>query len=309
MSPAKTDSPDPIQPDSSPPETIDTEAGRAALARFVVVLYQPQDLVNIALVVRAMKNMGLTRLRLVSPAIFNAYRITGIAHDTHEIVEAAELFDEFDEAVADMVRVVAMTARRRASRQAWSEPYEAAEQLVARSARGDIALVFGREDKGLPNEILDRCHEAVCIPTNPGHPSLNLGQAAMVVLYEVRRAVRRSFDLDERDLSGKLRDQAPPATAAELEEFFGVWEQAMSALGMFRGVQPTTKMRSYRRIFKRSDPDRRELRLMEATAWRIVHFATRIEARIRDQIAKEARKAGSSGPGGSGRSGNSAPEK
>jgi hypothetical protein len=48
---------------------------------------------------------------------------------------------------------------------------------------------------------------------------------------------------------------------------------------------------------------------MEATAWRIVHFATRIEARIRDQIAKEARKAGSSGPGGSGRSGNSAPEK
>jgi TrmH family RNA methyltransferase len=277
--------------DAIAPEAIDTEAGRAALARFVVVLYQPQDLVNIALVVRAMKNMGLTRLRLVSPAIFNAYRVTGIAHDTHEIVDAVELFDEFDDAVADMVRVVAMTARRRASRQVWSEPDTGAEQLVARSAEGDIALVFGREDRGLPNEILDRCHEAVCIPTNPDHPSLNLGQAAMIILYEVRRAVRKSFDLDERDLSGKTRDQAPPATAAELEEFFGVWEQAMDALGMFRGVEPTTKMRSYRRILKRSEPDRRELRLFEATAWRIVHFATRIEARIRDQLAKEARKA------------------
>ena len=285
MTPANADS-----SDSIPPEAIDTEAGRAALARFVVVLYQPQDLVNIALVVRAMKNMGLTRLRLVSPAIFNAYRVTGIAHDTHEIVDAVEQFDEFDDAVADVVRVVAMTARRRASRQVWSEPDTGAEKLVARSADGDIALVFGREDRGLPNEILDRCHEAVCIPTDPEHPSLNLGQAAMVVLYEVRLAVRKSFDLDERDLSGKTRDQAPAATAAELQEFFGVWEKAMDALGMFRGIEPTTKMRSYRRILKRSEPDRRELRLLEATAWRIVHFATRIEARIRDQIAREARK-------------------
>ena len=251
MTPASADSSDAI-----PAEAIDTEAGRAALARFVVVLYQPQDLVNIALVVRAMKNMGLTRLRLVSPAIFNAYRVTGIAHDTHEIVDAVEQYDEFDDAVADTVRVVAMTARRRASRQVWSEPDEAAEELVARSTDGDIALVFGREDRGLPNEILDRCHEAVCIPTNPEHPSLNLGQAAMIILYEVRRAARKSFDLDERDLSGKIRDQAPPATAAELEEFFGVWEKAMEALGMFRGVEPITKMRSYRRILKRSEPDR-----------------------------------------------------
>jgi TrmH family RNA methyltransferase len=251
------------------------------------VLYQPQDLVNIALVVRAMKNMGLTRLRLVSPALFNAYRITGIAHDTHEIVEATELFDDFDSAVSDVIRVVATTARRRASRQVWSEPDRGAEELVSRSSEGDIALVFGREDKGLPNEILDRCHEAICIPTNPEHPSLNLGHAAMIVLYEIRRAVRRAFDLEERDLSGKLRDQAPPATAAEMEEFFGVWEQAMEALGIFRGVEPTTKMRSYRRILKRAEPDRRELRLLEATAWRIVNFARRTESRIRDRIARE----------------------
>lgn len=286
---------DPGSPASTHSETIDREAGRAALARFVVVLYEPQDLVNIALVVRAMKNMGLTRLRLVSPAIFNAYRITGIAHDTDDIVEAVELFDDFDEAVGDAIRVVAMTARRRASRQVWSEPDVGARQLLERSADGDIALVFGREDKGLPNEILDRCHEAICIPTNPEHPSLNLAHAAMIVFYEVRRAVRRSFELEERDLSGKARDQAPPATAAEMEEFFGVWEQAMAALGMFRGVEPATKMRSYRRILKRAEPDRRELRLFEATAWRIVHFATRIEARIRDKIAKEAKKAAREG--------------
>ena len=63
------------------PDSLES-SGRRALDRIVVVLYQPQDLVNIALVVRAMKNMDLTRLCLVEPADFSAWRITGIAHDT-----------------------------------------------------------------------------------------------------------------------------------------------------------------------------------------------------------------------------------
>ena len=263
---------------------MSTAAGQAALARFVVVLYQPQDLVNIALVVRAMKNMGLSRLRLVSPAEFNAYRITGIAHDTEDVVDRVETFDDFDAAVSDCVRVVATTARRRSSRQSWSEPELAASSLLERSVDGDIAVVFGREDKGLPNEILDRCHEAICIPTNPGHSSLNLGHAAVIVFYEIRRAVSASLGLERRDLSGKARDQAPPATAEQMEEFFRVWEEAMAEIGMFRGVDPTMKMRSYRRIFKRAELDGREIRLFEATAYRVVHFARRAEVRIREAL-------------------------
>ena len=198
---------------------MNTTAGQAALARFVVVLYQPQDLVNIALVIRAMKNMGLSRLRLVSPAEFDGYRITGIAHDTEDVVEAVELFDDFDSAVGDAVRVAATTARRRSSRQTWSDPESGASSLVDRSSDGTIAIVFGREDKGLPNEILDRCHESICIPTNPSHSSLNLGHAAVILFYEIRRAVDRAIGLESRDLSGKRRDQAPPATAEQLEQF------------------------------------------------------------------------------------------
>lgn len=270
---------------------MSTVAGQATLARFVVVLYHPQDLVNIALVIRAMKNMGLTRLRLVSPVEYDVYRVTGIAHDTDELAEAVEVFDDFDSAVADAVRVVATTARRRASRQAWSDPETAAPSLVDRSAEGDIAIVFGREDRGLPNEILDRCHEAICIPTNPAHTSLNLGHAAVIVFYEIRRAVSRSVGLEERDLSGKPRDQAPPATAEEMEEFFRVWKEAMAEIGVFRGVEPTMKMRSYRRVLKRAELDSRELRLFEATAYRILHFARRAEIRIREALL------GTEGPG------------
>lgn len=260
--------------------------GHDALEHVVFVLYEPQDLVNIALTVRAMRNMELSRLRLVRPAEYDPGRIDGIAHDTQDVVERIEIFDDFDEAVAGVVRVAATTARRRMAKQEWAEPAEAAATLLERTADGDVAIVFGREDRGLPNEILDKTHEALCIPTNPDHSSLNLGHAALLVAYEMRQAARELGGLEERDLSAKPRDQAPPATAGQTEAFFEVWKEAMGVIGMYRGVAPTSKMRSYRRIFKRADLDELEMHLMEATAYRIVHHA----ARVRKIIERELRE-------------------
>lgn len=260
--------------------------GRAALERIVFVLYEPQDLVNIALTVRAMKNMELPRLRLVAPAEFDERRIDGIAHDTGDIVERIEIFDDFDSAVADVVWIAATTARRRMAKQEWAEPAEAVPALLDRTVDGDVAIVFGREDHGLPNTVLDRTHEALCIPTNPDHSSLNLGHAALLIGYELRQAARKLGGLEKRDLSAKPRDQAPAATAEQMEALFEIWQEAMGVIGMYRGVPPTSKMRSYRRIFKRAEMDEMEMRLMEATAYRIVHYAERvrklIERRLRD---------------------------
>jgi len=266
----------------------DAPDGWTALSRIVFVLYQPQDLVNVALIVRAMKNMELGRLRLVSPAEYDEQRIDGIAHDTGDIVERIEIHDDFDAAVADAVWIAATTARRRMAKQAWAEPAGAAPTLLERTAGGDVAIVFGREDKGLPNTILDRCHEALCIPTNPDHASLNLGHAGLLIAYELRQAARELGGLEDRDLSAKPRDQAPPATAEQEEDFFRVWQEAMRVIGMFRGARPTQKMRSYRRIMKRADMDEMEMRLMEATAYRIVHYAKRrrklLERKVREEM-------------------------
>ena len=275
---------EPTEPYS--PDSLES-TGRHALDRIVVVLYQPQDLVSIALVVRAMKNMDLTRLCLVSPADFSAWRITGIAHDTSEIVEAVRIVDTFEEAVQDVIRVVATTGRRRAKRQEWSEPHDAAPGILERTAAGDVALVFGREDRGLPNEILDLCDEAVCIPTNPDHKSLNLGHAALLLFYELRQAARKLGGLGEMDLSGKPREDAPPATAAQMEDFFRLWERALDQIAMFKGSDAVSKMRSYRRLIRRAEPDGREIRLLEATAWRILHFVDRTRARLADEFGIE----------------------
>lgn len=263
--------------------------GRTALDRIVFVLFEPQDLVNIALTVRAMKNMELSRLRLVAPVEYDERRIDGIAHDTGDIVGRIEIFEDFDAAVADCVWVAATTARRRMSRQEWAEPGDAAASLLERTRDGHVAVVFGREDFGLPNTILDRTREALCIPTNPDHSSLNLGHAALLVAYELRQAARDLGGLEERNLAPKPRDQAPAATAEQMEAFFEVWEEAMGVIGMYKGKAPTSKMRSYRRIMKRADMDEIEMRLMEATAYRIVHYAKRMKKRLERLVREEPR--------------------
>src|SRR5947209_32774 len=86
------------------------------LESVVVVLFEPQDPVNIAATVRAMKNMGVSRLRLVRPVEYDVFRLEGIAHQTKDVIDRIQHFDSFDAAVADCVRVVGFTARRRAAK-------------------------------------------------------------------------------------------------------------------------------------------------------------------------------------------------
>ena len=159
-----------------------------SLDRIVVVLWQTQDRVNVAGTIRAMKNFGLTRLRLVDPAEWDPWRIEGIAHDTHDIVAETQIFDSLPEAVADCVYVVGMTARARRAKRSVARPRDIAPELLHRANESDaapVALLFGREDHGLSNEALDLCHRTVIIPTNPEHASLNLAQAVLVMAYEL----------------------------------------------------------------------------------------------------------------------------
>src|SRR5581483_9401818 len=100
------------------------------LASVVVVLYEPQDPVNIAATIRAMKNMGVSRIRLVRPVEYEAIRLEGIAHGTMDLIERIERYDSFDDAVADCIRVVGFTARRRAAKLRVIDPKVAAAELL-----------------------------------------------------------------------------------------------------------------------------------------------------------------------------------
>ncbi|HEY0969442.1 MAG TPA: TrmJ/YjtD family RNA methyltransferase [Gemmatimonadales bacterium] len=228
------------------------------LHRVRVVLYEPQDPINIGATVRAMKNMGVRDLRLVRPVHYEPNRIEQVAHDTRDIVQRIRHHDDLDDALADCVRVAAFTARRRAAKWTRADPRGAAADLLEWAERGPVAILFGREDHGLPNEALDRAQLLVTIPTGE-HWSLNLAQAALVALYELHVT---AGDASRR--IGRHRKHAPAASAEQLELTLADAELSLDEIDFFRTRNPEHVMRSVRSLLFRAAPDAREIDLVRA---------------------------------------------
>lgn len=244
------------------------------LRGIVVVLWQTQDLVNIAGTVRAMKNFGLTRLRLVAPAEWDPWRIEGIAHDTQDIVASVERFDSLEAAIADCSFAVAMTARERRAKRAVARPRDLAPELLERaSGSAPVAIVFGREDTGLTNTELDLCHRSVTIPTNPDHSSLNLAQAVLLMAYELWMAHHGAVQLFKPP-----RRNAPPANVHLLERMFEDAERALWSIDFFKSRQTDSVMRTMRELVRRADPDEREAGFVRAVAIEVRKFMGRLQA-------------------------------
>jgi TrmH family RNA methyltransferase len=243
--------------------------GESVLGQVHVVLFEPQNQINIAAVIRAMKNMGVQSLRLVRPVEYDPYRLEGIAHDTADIIERIQRFEDLDSALADCVYVAAYTARRRAAKWIVTDPRTSASEIIAATQRGSAAILFGREDKGLPNEALDRARTVVNIPTTD-HASLNLAQAVLVALYELHLAAG-----DATRVMAPPRDEAPPATSEQYERLFANVADALQIIAFFKTRFPEHIMRSVRSLAFRANPDAREIELMRAMAIEVVRATER----------------------------------
>jgi TrmH family RNA methyltransferase len=241
-----------------------------------VVLYEPLDPINIAATVRAMKNMGVAQLRLVRPVAYDPYRLIGVAHDTQEIIDGIEHFETLEAALADCVRVAGYTARRRAAKRAIIEPAAAAGELLSFAEQGPVAILFGREDKGLPNEALDLAHSVVTIPTT-SHASLNLAQAVLIALYELH--------VKADDATRKLAPPRKVAGAPTSEQFdlmFADARRALSEIRFFKTRNDEHVMRSLRSIIFRAAPDGREVDLLRAMAIEVLRTIDRIRRGVDD---------------------------
>lgn len=236
----------------------------------MVVLDEPQDPVNVGMVVRTMKNMGLSRLRLVRPGDLDAHRILGVAHTGADVVESVELFQRLEDALAGASLVLGTTGRGRRVRRNYVRPRDAVSEIleVARSGN-EVALVFGREDRGLSNEELDLCSRLIVIPTDADHSSLNLAQAVLVVAYEIFLAAEAAPPLKEP------RRAAARAGRGELEDLFAEVEASLHAIDFFKAQKVTPLMRTVREVVARADLDERETALFKAMAYEVRNFLAR----------------------------------
>jgi tRNA/rRNA methyltransferase len=156
------------------------------LDRIDIVLVSPRNPLNIGAAARAMANFGFTRLKVVAP--YEAHwREAQSAIGASELLQNATRAERLEEAIADCTLVIGTgtLARRKAEQRVVPLP-ELGERVGRELARGGrIALVFGSEKRGLTRENLSYCHLLTVIPTDPHQPSMNLGQAVAVCLYEL----------------------------------------------------------------------------------------------------------------------------
>jgi len=251
-------------------ESPNTRASALASAhgdRFVIILNRTQDVVNIATALRAMMNMGLTRMRLVKPEDFNAYRIAGIAHGSEPLIEKIEFFETLDDATADAALVIGTTARRRTATYIWNHPREAVPELLAFPATAErpIAIVFGREDTGLENEELDRCDRLLVVPTSRINASLNLSQAVLIMAYELLLAAT-GVEHEPEELPRGRKEKSPAAGALERRALFQQINAALESVAFYKGKNPEAIMRTVRAVFRRAQLNSREAMLLRAMA-------------------------------------------
>ncbi|MFC0269778.1 RNA methyltransferase [Kushneria aurantia] len=253
------------------------------LERIKIVLIGTSHPGNIGAAARAMKTMGLSRLVLVAP------RCEGItpesvsrASGADDILDTTPTLETLEAAVADCHWVVGASARSRHLPWPLCSPRQLADRLPGEMQAGtdSVALVFGREDSGLSNEELQRCHSHVHIPTSETYSSLNLAAAVQVLAYECRQAWLSTQQpaSDRHPAPFGVEWDNPLAGHDDTERFFTHLERTLIDIGFHDPRNPRQLMARLRRLFLRSRPDAMEINILRGILGRVDRLARRSEA-------------------------------
>jgi len=215
---------------------------------------------NIGGVARAMKNMGISDLCLVEPKNFPHPDADARASGATDILEKARVVSTLDEALADCGLIFGTSARERHIPWPLVNPRELAAIAAPLEGKTRVAILFGREDRGLTNDELQRCHHHVHIPAVESFSSLNIAAAVQVITYELRmaqvadqQAARPQWGTDwDIDL----------AEQRELELMFEHLERTLVEIEFLDPNNPRQLMPRLRRLFQRAVPDKVEVNVL-----------------------------------------------
>jgi tRNA/rRNA methyltransferase len=150
------------------------------------ILYKPAVPGNVGAAARAIKTMGFTRLRLIEPCNHLGQEAMMLAHGSHEVLQEARVFEDFESAVTDLDLVICTTAKERTAKHDYHSSRSIRKQLENKQELlNKVGILFGTEESGLPNALVLKSDLAMSIPMAGSYPSLNLGQAVMVCAYEL----------------------------------------------------------------------------------------------------------------------------
>ena len=218
---------------------------------------------NVGSVCRAMANMGLSDLVLAAPRLCDDWNEAArMAVHATGILGNCRRTETLAQAIEDCGTVAGATARGGIYRAHVSTPKELMPDLLSLAETGKVALVFGREDKGLLKDEVGLCTHLVRIPVDSAYTSINLAQAVVICAYELFSACG-SYEPPQ--------EKSPPATAAEKSRLMELWRETMMQIGFMEEEKADHMMQGFQRIFSRGVKTFADVRILmgvsRQTAW------------------------------------------
>ena len=244
------------------------EITSSLFSRLRVVLVETSRPGNIGAVARAMKTMGFSDLVLVSPryeGMPQHEEAVAFASGAQDLLQSARIVPTIAEALEGINYAAAVSARLREFSPPVQTPRELAEHVAA-APDLHAALILGNERFGLPNEIVERCNVLINIPANPDYSSLNLAQAAQVLVYECRMAALASAPAPQSDIG--FHGQA--ASLTQIDGMYEHLEQALVTIGFLDADNPKKLMPRLKRLFARTQLETEEVNILRGIARQII---------------------------------------
>lgn len=238
---------------------------QAQLLRWVLV--ETSHPGNVGSAARALKTMGFSDLRLISPkipGIAQAPEAIALASGAGDILESSQESPSLESAVQDCALVLGLTSRDREfgpPAMNWQDARPLIQAAIAGNQR--VALLFGPERTGLDNHHLSLCTHRVWLDANPLYPSLNLAQAMMVCAFTLRESLASDLEASPSDSNTEQVDYADPAAVAAMLEH---WREGLEAIGYLDPANPKKLMPRLQALFARTRLHKEEIDLLRGIA-------------------------------------------
>ena len=257
---------------------FDNAAVSAHLSHVRIVMVNTTLPANIGSALRAMKTMGLSKLVLVAPKTYPHPDIDALAAGATDLIEQIEIVETLADAIKDCHLVFGTSARSRTIPWPLLDARPAAEKSISAvvNDQQDVAVVFGREDRGLTNEELAMANYHVTIPVNTDYGVLNVAQAIQVICYEMRMATLAAVKSGEDEAATmpvtdteSMQWDEPLVTHEQMEQFYPHIEKMLAEIEFLDPKNPRLLPLRLRRLFGRIQLDHMEYHLLRGIFSRV----------------------------------------
>ncbi|WP_151706934.1 RNA methyltransferase [Acinetobacter sp. TUM15064] len=257
---------------------FDNAAVSAHLSHVRIVMVNTTLPANIGSALRAMKTMGLSKLVLVAPKTYPHPDIDALAAGATDLIAQIEIVETLADAIKDCHLVFGTSARSRTIPWPLLDARPAAEKSISAvlSDQQEVAVVFGREDRGLTNEELAMANYHVTIPVNTDYGVLNVAQAIQVICYEMRMATLAAVESGEDEAATmpvtdteSMQWDEPLVTHEQMEQFYPHIEKMLAEIEFLDPKNPRLLPLRLRRLFGRIQLDRMEYHLLRGIFSRV----------------------------------------